>query len=187
MVYRADAAAVKFNLKIMAFSSYVSGFSHQWGEDKGPETACRLCGKHVNETIGGCLVAAAVHREQAPETMRKTLEFVRPNHRAEDLYHLPFDQYMAARWNRNAEAIERLGLGLNRDYCVQTRLKWAEEYWSEKAINLQKVLTDFHDIFSEIVEDGRALFVNGEERNKALKVFARSNRFLQGNTLTTRL
>lgn len=173
-----DDDVSKVSKEIMALSSHVDGYAHKWGEETGPRTTCQFCGKQKRETIGGCLINAAIHRADAPEALRKTLSFVRPTYRADDLYHLPFNQYMAARWKRNAEAIQLLGLGLDREYCEKIRLKWAEEYWAHRAEVLQGVLTEFHDLFSEIVEDGRALFRDNNERAKVLQAFVRSNSVL---------
>ncbi|MHB8698658.1 MAG: hypothetical protein ACYC9J_11635 [Sulfuricaulis sp.] len=127
------------------------------------------------------MIAAAIHRDQAPDPIRATLQYVRPDHPARDLQDLPFEQYMAARWQRNAVAIERLGLGLDREYCEKTRLRWAEEYWRHRAEAMNGALSGLHDLFSEVVESGRVSFQDEAERLKVLDAFAHSSRALVKN------
>ncbi len=175
-----DGLPSRVSLDILDLSNHISGFNHNWN-GSGRNASCRLCGKRQNETIGGCMIAAAIHRNQAPDKIRATLEHVRPDHPAQDLLGLPFERYMAARWQRNALAIEMLGLGLDREYCDKTRLKWAEEYWHHQAESLSGTLSGLHDIFSEVVESGRVSFQDEAERLKVLEAFAQSNRTLAKN------
>lgn len=162
------------SLDILNLSNHVSRFAHNWN-GTGDSTSCRLCGKRQRDALGGCMIAAAIHRNQAPERIRATLERVRPNHPAGDLLSLSFEKYMAARWQRNVLAIEMLGLDLDREYRENTRLIWAEEYWRHQAEILNGALSGLHDLFSEAIESGRVSFQDAAERVKVLEAFAQSN------------
>lgn len=167
----------KASADVVAMSEFVDRYDHEWNGD-GVTARCRLCGRQRRETVDGCLIKAAGHRAEASPALRQALGFVRPNHPALDLMSLPFERYQAERWRRNAEAIRLLGLASNREYAEQVRLRWAEQYWRYQAETMKRALIGLHDLFSEIVEDGRVSFQDEAERNKMLEAFTRSNTVL---------
>lgn len=180
MTHLPNESLSKINREISELSDFVDRYDHDWNSADPRQATCCLCGRQKSEVVGGCLINAAGHRQEAPKSMQDTLSQVRPYHPAMDLMKQRMERYLELRWQRNTKAIQLLGLENDNEYIKKAYRDWIDEYWKHHLTSIRNDLQQFSDLFAEAVSNGAVQFRSEIDRARLLRAFTRSNNIDHG-------